>query len=64
MKISFVLLVLILTGCSAQKDGAGSASTKEWNYNIVCMNGVKYYERTYALAPVYGTDKQVQLCKE
>ena len=51
--LSLAVLSLIMA-CSQKEPQTLEVNTdKHPTYNVVCLNGIKYYQSTYVLAPVY-----------
>lgn len=59
------LLVVFLAGCAdgdISSTGGDTIFTGRNNYNIVCIDGVSYYENIKRLAPAFNRDGTLKLC--
>lgn len=66
MKPILITLALLLTACEKIDPDVSQVTANTRQYNVVCINGVKYYQQSaYAsLAPVYNKSTlQVETCQ-
>lgn len=59
----YIIITVLLSGCSVSEPN--DISEPHTSYNIVCLNGVKYYEGAKRIAPyVDAKTLQFERCEE